>query len=74
MEFNLVHRRSVAVLCLLFEIKNNQMHPLSGALRLPYVPERVTRGCWLLVGTRLRLLDVELLSAVEPLCPLIESQ
>ena len=29
---------------MLFKIKNNPMHPLSGALPLPYVPARVTRG------------------------------
>ena len=41
---NLAHRRSVAELCMIFKIKSNPMHPLSGALPLPYVPERVTRG------------------------------
>ena len=41
---NLAHRRSVAELCMLFKIKSNSMHPLSGALPLPYVPARVTRG------------------------------
>ena len=29
---------------MIFEIKSNPMHPLSGALHLPYVPVRVTRG------------------------------
>ena len=29
---------------MLFKIRNNPMHPLSGALPLPYVPARVTRG------------------------------
>ena len=29
---------------MLFKIKSNSMHPLSGALALPYVPARVTRG------------------------------
>ena len=29
---------------MLFKIKSNPMHPLSGALALPYVPARVTRG------------------------------
>ena len=41
---NNAHRRSVAELCMLFKIKSNQMHTLSGALPLPYVPECVTRG------------------------------
>ena len=44
LERNLAHRRSVAELCMLFKIKSNPMHPLSGALPLPYVPARVTRG------------------------------
>ena len=44
-ECNLAHRRSVAELCMLFKIRSNPMHPLSGALPLPYVvPARVTHG------------------------------
>ena len=38
------HRRSVAVLCMLYEIRCNPVHPLNGALLGPYVPVRVTRG------------------------------
>ena len=38
------HRRSVAVLCMLYKIRCNPMHPLNGALPGPYVPMRVTRG------------------------------
>ena len=38
------HRRSVAVLCMLYKIRCNPMHPLNGALPGPYVPVRVTRG------------------------------
>ena len=44
LECNLAHRRSLAQLCMLFKIKSNPMHPPSGALPLPYVPARVTRG------------------------------
>ena len=33
-----------SVVHMLFKIKSNPMHPLSGALSLPYVPARVTRG------------------------------
>ena len=44
LECNLANRRSVAELCMLFKIKSNPMHPLRGALPLPYVPARVTRG------------------------------
>ena len=43
LECNLAHRRSVAELCMLFKIRSNPMHPLSGALPLTYVPARVTR-------------------------------
>ena len=41
---NLSHRRSVAVLCMLYKIRCNPMHPLCGALPVPCVPVRVTRG------------------------------
>ena len=44
LECNLAHRRPVAELCMLFKIKSNPMHPLSGALLLPYVQQRVSRG------------------------------
>ena len=37
-------RRSVAVLCMLYKIRCNPMHPLNGALPGPYVPVRVTFG------------------------------
>ena len=41
---NISHRRSVAVLFMLYKIRCNPMHPLCGALPLPYVPVPVTRG------------------------------
>ena len=41
---NLSHRRSVAVLCMLYKIRCNPMHSLCGPLPVPYVPVRVTRG------------------------------
>ena len=44
LDCNLSHRRSVAVLCMLYKIRCNPMHPLCGALPVPYVPVRVTRG------------------------------
>ena len=43
-ECDISHRRSVAVLCMLYKIKCNPVHPLNGALPGPYVPARVTRG------------------------------
>ena len=41
---NLSHRWSVAMLCMLYKIRCNQMHPLGGALPVPYMSVRVTRG------------------------------
>ena len=43
-ECELVHRRSVALLCMLYKIRCNPMHPLYCALPVPYVPVRVTRS------------------------------
>ena len=43
-ECDISHRRSVAVLCMLYKIRCNPVHPLNGALAGPYVPARVTRG------------------------------
>ena len=39
------HRRSVAVLCMLYKIWCNQVQHLNGALPGPYVPVRVTSRC-----------------------------
>ena len=41
---DLSHRRSVAVLCMLYKIRCNPKHPLCGALLVPYVPVRVPRA------------------------------
>ena len=38
------HRRSVAVLCMLYKIRCNPVHPLNSTLPGPFVPMRVTRG------------------------------
>ena len=43
-ECDIYHRRSVAVLCMLYKIMCNPVHPLNGALPGPYVPALVTRG------------------------------
>ena len=43
-ECDIAHRRSVAVLCVLYKIRCDRMHPLNDALPGPYVPVRVTRG------------------------------
>ena len=52
---HLSHRRSVAVLWMLYKIWCNPKHPLSGALPVPYVPVRVTRGDLMHIGILLRL-------------------
>ena len=41
---NLSHCRSVAMLCMLYKIRCNSVHPLCGALPVPHVPVRVTHG------------------------------
>ena len=43
-ECDIADHRSVAVLCMLYKIRCNPMHPLNGALPGPYVPMRVTRS------------------------------
>ena len=43
-ECDIAHRRSVAVLCMLYKIRCKAMHPLNGALPGPHVSVRVTRG------------------------------
>ena len=43
-ECDLAHRRSVAVLCMLYKIRCNPMHHIYGAIPQPFVPVRVTRG------------------------------
>ena len=43
-ECDIAHCRSVAVLCMLYKIRCNPVHPLNGALPEPYVPVWVTRG------------------------------
>ena len=43
-ECDIAHRRSVAVLCMLYKIRCNPMHPLNDEQPGPYVPARVTRG------------------------------
>ena len=43
-ECDISHCRSVAILCMLYKIRCNPVHPLNGALPGPHVPGRVTRG------------------------------
>ena len=50
-ECDLAHRRSVAVICMLYKIRCNPLHPLYGALPVPYVQVRVTAALWSHIGT-----------------------
>ena len=43
-ECDIAHRRSVAVLCMLYKIRCSPVHPLNGALHGPCVSVRITRG------------------------------
>ena len=43
-EYDIAHRQSVSVLCMLYKSRCNPMHPLNDALLRPYEPVRVTRG------------------------------
>ena len=43
-ECDIAHRWSVAILCMLYKIRCNPVHPLNGALPGPYMPVRATRG------------------------------
>ena len=43
-ECDISHRRSVALLCMLYKIRCNPVHPLNGALPGLYVSVRVTGG------------------------------
>ena len=43
-ECDVDHRRSVAVLSMLYKIRCNPVYPLNGALPGPHVPVRVTGG------------------------------
>ena len=51
---------------MIFKIKSNPMHPLSGALPLPYVPACVTHGA--LVAHRHSFAPPRCRSIAEPLC------
>ena len=43
-ESDISHRRSVAVLCMMYKTRSNPMHPLYCAIAVSNVPVRVTRG------------------------------
>ena len=49
-ECDIAHRRSVAVLCMLYKIRCNPVHPLNGALPRRYVPVRLHAVLWSHIG------------------------
>ena len=49
-ECDLAHCRSVAVLCVLYKIRCNLLHPLYGSLPVQYVPVRVHAALWSHIG------------------------
>ena len=53
------HRRSMTVLCMLYKIRCNPVHPLNGALPGEYVPVRVTLVLWSHIGTLMHRLAAE---------------
>ena len=50
-ECDVAHRRSVAVSCMLYNIRHNQIHPLYGALPGTCVPVRLHAVLWSYIGT-----------------------
>ena len=58
-ECDIAHRRSVAVLCMLYKIRCKAMHRLNGALPGPYVPVRVHAVIWSHIGTLMHRLAAE---------------
>ena len=68
-ECDISHRRYVAVLCMLYKIRCNPVHPLNGALPGQYVPARVTRGALLHIGTLMHRLAAEPCSTAGLLLP-----
>ena len=69
-EFNIAHRRSVAVLCMFYKIRCNPVHPLTGALPGPHVPVRVHAVLWSHIGTLMRCLAAEPRSTADFYSPL----
>ena len=68
-ECDLEHRRSVAVLSMLYKIRCNPMDSLYGAVPVMYVPVRVTRGAVIEHRTLIRLLAAETRSIAGLLFP-----
>ena len=69
-ECDSAHRRSVAVLCMLYKVRCNPMHPLNGAEPGPYVPVRVTHSALVAHRYIVRCLAAEPRSTTGLLFPL----
>ena len=59
LECDISYRRSVVVLCILYKIRYNPMHPLNGALPGPYVPVRLHSVPWSHIGILMSHLPAE---------------
>ena len=55
----IAHRRSVAVLCMLYKIRCSRMHPIYGVLPGTYVQVQVTLGTLGAHSTFMRLIAAE---------------
>ena len=66
-EGDIDHRRSVAVLCMLYKIRCNLMHPLNDALPGPYVPVQAQAVPWSHIGILMHCLAAEPRSTAVPL-------
>ena len=58
-ECDLAHHRSVAVLCMLYKVRCNPLHPLYGALPVQFVLGWLHTAVWSRIGTPMRLLAAE---------------
>ena len=63
------HRRSMAVLCILYKIRRNPVHPLNDALSGLYVTAQVTTRVWSHIGTLMHRLAAEHCSTTGLLFP-----
>ena len=68
-ECDISHRRSVAVLCMLYKNRCNPLHPRNGALPGPYVPVRLHAVLWSHIGILMHRLAAEPCSTAGLLFP-----
>ena len=68
-ECDIAHRRSVAVLCMLYKIRCKAMHPLNGALPGPYGQCGLDTVLWSHISTHIHRLAAEPHSRVRLLFP-----